>query len=75
MRRQEDRAWHQGAVVAGKCKRGEGGGKPARMMEEECYSCVSSGFALQYRACMPAVLWRCQWDCEGIAHVDCGLQK
>lgn len=52
MRGQEDKGWEggriQAAVAAGRCKRAEGGGKLAQMMEEECYSCLSSGFVLQY---------------------------
>lgn len=44
-------------------------------MEEECNSCMSSGFALQYGARMPALPRGCRWDCEGMTHVDCSLQK
>ena len=61
---QEDRGWagerKQAAVAAGRCKRGEEGGKTAQMMEEECYSCMSSGFALQYGAHMPALPRGCR---------------
>lgn len=79
MKGQEDRGWEgerkQAAVAAGRHKRGEEGGKTAQIMEEEHYSCMSSGFALQYRAHMPDLPQDCQWDCKGIAHVDCSLQK
>lgn len=79
MRGQEDRGWEgegkQAAVAAGSCEKGEEGGKPAQMMGEECFSCISSGFALHCGAHVPALPWGCQWDWEGIAHADCSKQK
>lgn len=68
MRGQEGRGQEggrkQAAVPAGRCKRGEEGGKTAQMMEEEGYSCMSSGFALQQGARLPALPWGCHWDWE-----------
>lgn len=57
MRGQAHRGWEgerkqaSGATV--RCKRGREGGKTAEMMEEKCHSCMSAGFALQYRPPIP----------------------